>query len=50
MLSIIKCVLFEYHILFMIMALDAATIISTKSNLCLLIDFEMLLGLNVMPL
>jgi hypothetical protein len=33
------------------MTLDVPTIASTKSNLCLLIDVEMLLGLNViMPL
>ncbi len=32
-------------------ALDAPTIASTKFNLCVLIDVEMLLGLNViMPL
>jgi len=43
--------LFEYHILLMKLTLDVPTIASTESNLCLLIDVEMLLGLNViMPL
>jgi hypothetical protein len=33
------------------MVLDAPTIAFTKSNLCVLIDVEMLLGLNaIMPL
>jgi hypothetical protein len=51
MLSPLKHVLFEYHTLLMKMALDAATITFAKSNLCLLTDVEMLLGLNVvMPL
>ncbi len=47
MKSHVKHVLFEYHILLMKMTLDAPTIASTKSNLCLLIDVEVLLGLNV---
>ncbi len=46
-----KHVLFEYHTLFMTMALNAPTITFTKSNLYLLTYVEMLLGLNVvMPL
>jgi hypothetical protein len=41
----------KYHTLLMKMALDAPTIASTKFNLCVLIDVEMLLGLNaIMPL
>jgi hypothetical protein len=44
-------VLFEYHTFLMKMALDAPTITSTKSNLCLLTNVKTLLGLNViMPL
>jgi hypothetical protein len=54
MKSHVKHVLFEYHILLILlmkMTLDMPTIASTKSNLCLLIDVEMLLRLNVvMPL
>jgi hypothetical protein len=51
MLSPILDVLFKYHTLLMKTALDAATITSTKSNLCLLINVELLLRLNVvMPL
>jgi len=43
--------LFEYCTLLMKITLDAPTISFTKSNLCLLINVEMLLGLNVvMPL
>jgi hypothetical protein len=44
-------VLSKYRTFLMKMALDVAIITSTKSNLCLLTDVEMLLGLNVvMPL
>jgi hypothetical protein len=51
MLSIVLHVLFKYRTLIMKMALDATTITSAKSNLCLLTNVEMLLGLNVvMPL
>jgi hypothetical protein len=51
MFNLVKHVLFEYCTLLMKMALDAPTISFTKSNLCLLINVEMLLGLNVvMPL
>jgi hypothetical protein len=46
-----KRVLSKYCTLLMKMPLDAPTIASTKSNLCLLIDVKMLLGLNaIMPL
>jgi hypothetical protein len=51
MFNLVKHVLFEYHTLFMKMALDAPTITFTKSNLCLLTNVEMLLRFNVvMPL
>jgi len=51
MISPVKCVLFEYHTSFMKMALNAPTIVFTKSNLCLLTNVKTLLGLNViMPL
>jgi hypothetical protein len=51
MISLVKHVLFEYCTFLMKMALDAPTIASTKSKLCLLINVKTLLGLNVsMPL
>ncbi len=51
MFNLVKHVLFEYHTLLMKMALDAPTKTFTKSNLCLLTNVELLLGLNVvMPL
>ncbi len=50
MISLVKCVLSKYCILFMKMALDAPIIPFAKSNLSLLIDLESLLGLNVMML
>jgi hypothetical protein len=51
MFNLIKHVLFQYHTFLMKMALDAPTITFTKSNLCLLTNVELLLGLNVvMPL
>lgn len=51
MISLVKCVLFEYRTFLMKMALDAPTIASTKSKLCLLTNVKTLLGLNVsMPL
>ncbi len=48
MINIVKCVLFEYCIFFMKMALDAPTIHSTKSNLYLLTNVETLLSFNTM--
>jgi hypothetical protein len=48
MINPIKQVLFEYHILFMKMALDAATIPSAQSNIYLSTDVETLLRLNAM--
>jgi len=48
MINIVKCVLFEYFIFFMKMALDAPTIHSTKSNLYLLTNVETLLNFNTM--
>jgi hypothetical protein len=51
MLNPVLHMLSKYRIFFLKMALDVATITSTKSNLCLLTNVEMLLGLNVvMPL
>ncbi len=51
MISHVKHVLFEYRTFLMKMALDAPTIASTESTLCLLTDVKTLLGLNViMPL
>ncbi len=51
MISPIKHVLFEYCILLMKMALGAPAIASTNSNLCLMTNVKMLLGLNaIMPL
>ncbi len=51
MLNLVKCVLFKNCILYMKMTLNATIVIFAKSNLCLLTDLEMLLGLNVvMPL
>ncbi len=51
MISLVKCVLFEYYILLMRITLNAPIITSTKSNLCLLINVQMLLRLNaIMPL
>jgi hypothetical protein len=51
MISPIKRVLFEYHTFFTKMALNAPTIVFTKSNMCLLTNVKTLLGLNViMPL
>ncbi len=51
MISHVKRVLFEYRTFFMKIALDAPTIVSTKSTLCLLTNAKTLLGLNVvMPL
>jgi len=47
MFSPILHVLSKYHTFFMKMPLDVATITSTKSNLCLLTNVEMLLRLNV---
>lgn len=44
MISLVKHVLSKYHILFMKMTLDALVIFFAKSNLCLLIDVETLLG------
>ncbi len=46
MINVVKCVLFEYRTLFMKMALDALTIASAKSNLCLLTNVKSLLGFN----
>ncbi len=48
MINLVKCVLFEYCIFSMKMALDAPTIHSTKSNLYLLTNVETLLGFNAM--
>ncbi len=48
MINLVKCVLFEYCIFFMNMALDAPTIHSTKSNFYLLTNVETLLGFNAM--
>jgi hypothetical protein len=45
MINHVKHVLFEYRTFIMKMALDAPTITSTKSNLCLLTNLKML-GLN----
>jgi hypothetical protein len=51
MISHVKRVLFEYRTFLMKMALDAPTIVSTKSTSCLLTNVNTLLGLNViMPL
>jgi hypothetical protein len=51
MFSLVKRVLSKYCTNIMKMALNAVIITFAKSNLCLLIDVEMLLGLNVvMPL
>jgi len=51
MISLVKHVLFEYCTLLMRITLDAPTITSTKSNLCLLTDVKTLLRLNaIMPL
>ncbi len=51
MISFIKHVLFEYCTFLMNMALDAPTIIFAKSNLCILVNVKMLLGLNaIIPL
>jgi hypothetical protein len=51
MISLVKHVLSEYCTLLMKITLNAPTIASTKSNLCLLTDVKMLLRLNaIMPL
>jgi hypothetical protein len=51
MFNFVKCLLSEYRILFMNMALDAPSITSTKSNLCLFNNVRMLLGLHpILPL
>jgi hypothetical protein len=47
MISLIKCVLYEYHTLFMKMALDALSITFPKYNMCLLTYVKSLLGFNV---
>ncbi len=46
MISHVKHVLFEYCTFFTKMALNAPTITFSKSNLCLLTNIEILLGLN----
>jgi hypothetical protein len=45
MFSFVKCLLFKYHILLMKMPLDAPSITSTKSNLCLFNVIKTLLRL-----
>jgi hypothetical protein len=51
MISLVKRVLYEYCTLLMKIKLDAPTIASTKSNLCLLTNVKTLLRLNaIMPL
>ncbi len=52
MINHVKFVLFEYHSLLMNMALNASIIAFTKSNLFLLIDVEMFVGVECyhMPL
>ncbi len=51
MINSIKHVLFKYCTLLMKMALGAPTIAFAKSNLCLMTNVKMLLGLNaIMPL
>jgi len=47
MINPIKCVLSIYCIFLMKMTLDAPTIPFAKSNLFLLIDVKILLGLNL---
>jgi len=46
MISHVKHVLFEYCIFLTKMALDAPTLTCIESNLCLLTNIEILLGLN----
>ncbi len=48
MISLVKYLLFEYHIFFMKMALDASTTPYVGFNFSLFIYVETLLGLNVM--
>jgi len=48
MISPIKWVLSEYHILFMKMTLDATTIPCAQCNISLFTDVETLFGLNAM--
>jgi len=49
-ISLVKCALFKYHILFMKMALNAPIIPFVNSNLSLLTNVDTLLGLNAMML
>ncbi len=46
-MNLVKCVLIEYHTIFMKIALDAPIMPSIKFFFFLLIDVETLLGLDV---